>query len=159
MFIMRAMDCFSKPMMTQLMGTSYANNIGVELEGFADNEVRLSAPLKSLQSLPGVAFNGSLYSLTAMCGWAVIYKSLHEAGLSGLIWLTDSSTKHHVRITSSPIVSCKIDANQLESFIEALRRGGKASITVSGEMYQAGELALAYQGDYTARLASETKAA
>lgn len=146
------MECFSKPMLAQLMSASYAQNIGVELVGFDENSVQFGAQLESIQSYPGIAFSGSIYSLTAMCGWASVYKVLHEAKLTGPIWLTDSSTRHYSRITSSPVVSCSINPLHIEPFITSLLRGGKASITVTGEIYQDNNLALAYHGDYTARL-------
>lgn len=139
-------------MMAQLLSTSYAKNIGVELASFDRNQVQFRAPLESIQSIPGIAFSGSIYSLTAMCGWATVYKALHEANLTGPIWLTDSSTRHYSRITSSPLVTCSINPLHVEPFINSLLRGGKASISVVGEIYQDKQLALAYHGDYTAKL-------
>jgi thioesterase domain-containing protein len=146
------MICFSKPMMSQLLKTSYGNSMGVELASFGDNEVQLRAPLESIQSVPGVAFNGSIYSLTAICGWATVFKALHEAELTGPIWLTDSSTRHYSRVTSSPLVTCKIDPLHVDPFINSLLSGGKASIAVTGEIYQDSQLAVAHHGDYTAKL-------
>lgn len=110
----------------------------------------VEAPVASNSNHLRTAFGGSINSVATLAGY-------------GYLWLLVRGSDVHIVVRESSIrfsrpaheiiraVCVAPDATELETFVETLRRNGRACITLGVRVEEAGELAAEFTGTFVAR--------
>jgi len=86
--------------------------IGIKVVEYNDNRLTLRAPIDNNINHKCTAFGGSLYSISVLTGWGLIYLLLKEYGLSGHIVIHESNTKFLKPVATDIIARCGFDSQE-----------------------------------------------
>ncbi|HEY0385302.1 MAG TPA: YiiD C-terminal domain-containing protein [Pyrinomonadaceae bacterium] len=123
--------------------------MGVRVEAYDGERLTLSAPLAENINHLGTAFGGSLNALLVLSGY-------------GLLWLELQDTECHIVIRESSIaydhpvrgelcaVCVRPEAQALQDFKQTFQQKGKARITLSATVSDAGTTAVRFRGTFVA---------
>jgi thioesterase domain-containing protein len=128
---------------------SLTKAIGIEVVEYNDSGLTLSAPLEKNINHKATAFGGSLYSVSVLSGWGLIYLLLKERGLSGQIVIQESNTRFLRPVTSNIIAKCAFEsAEQCEKFIRSYKRKGLARVRLQSCVVCNGQTSVLFEGSY-----------
>ena len=123
--------------------------IGISVGECADNSLTLNAPLENNINHKRTAFGGSIYSVSVLSGWGLIYLFLRRHGLSGHIVIQDSITKFLKPVTSTISSKCSFRSKeQQDNFIKIYKRKGKARIQLESRIEGEGSTNVIFIGTY-----------
>ena len=123
--------------------------IGISVEDCSMNTVTLSAPLENNINHKNTAFGGSLYSVSVLAGWSMIYTLLKENNLQGNIVIYDSNIRFLVPVADDIVATCHLPApSHTERFLKTYRKKGKARIKLESHIPQKNNDAVIFEGTY-----------
>ena len=124
--------------------------MGVRISGFTGDGITLSAPLEKNLNHHGTAFGGSLYSIAAVAGWALLEMCSEEAQLAADIVVSNASVSYLAPVTSDYSVRVySQNPRDVNDAIAQCRKDGKAAVTLLGSIEQNGFEALRSEATYT----------
>ncbi len=127
--------------------------IGLEVAAYDGARLTLRAPLVPNVNHKSTAFAGSLNAVATLAGWGLVWLLLRERGLRGTIVIHESSSQYRLPVRDDFQAICSMpDAQQVETFIAALRRRGKARLALSANILDGDRVAVAFSGSYVAFL-------
>lgn len=130
--------------------------IGLQVTGFRDGRLTLSAPLAPNVNHKDTAFAGSLTAVLTLSGWSVVWLLLEEHGLSGQIVIQDCSVRYLHPVTRDFTAGCALpEAAAVDRFVTTFRRRGLARLELRAEIHEAGQLAVEFTGRYVAHRTSQ----
>ena len=105
--------------------------MGVDVAGFHDGALRLTAPLSANVNDKGNAFGGSLTSLMTVAGWGLVTLKLRLAGLKADVYVADSQIRYLAPLYGDLVADASFTEGQsLEPFVDTLVQRGRARIQV-----------------------------
>ena len=123
--------------------------IGVEVVEYTENGLTICAPLENNINHKCTAFGGSLYSVSVLTGWGLIYLLLKKYNLAGHIVIQESNTKFIKPVNSTITSKCSFNSNEhYDKFIKMYKRKGKARITLESHIVCNGETSVIFTGSY-----------
>ena len=123
--------------------------IGIEVIEYNENSLTISAPLENNINHKCTAFGGSLYSVSVLSGWGLIYLLLEKFNLTGHIVIQESHTKFIKPVDSDITSSCTFESPaHYEKFINMYRKKGKARIKLESKVICNGEICVIFTGHY-----------
>jgi thioesterase domain-containing protein len=123
--------------------------IGIEVVDYTGDSLTLKAPLEKNINHKCTAFGGSLYSVSVLSGWGLIYLLLKQHNLSGHIVIQESHTKFLKPVVSNLTAKCAFESEeQRERFIRMYRRKGLARIQLESRMLANGDSHVIFNGNY-----------
>lgn len=123
--------------------------IGIEVVEYGDQGLILSAPLENNINHKSTAFGGSLYSVSVLSGWGLIYMLLREHGLSGHIVIYESSTRFLKPVTNDIVASCAFDSTeQCEKLLRTYKRKGIVRTRLESHVICNPETSVIFEGSY-----------
>ena len=103
----------------------------VEVDGYADGILRLTAPLAANVNDKGTAFGGSLTSLMTVAGWGRVTLGLEMAGETAEVYVADSSIRYLAPLRADLCAEAAFAPGEsFETFLSTLRQRGRARIQV-----------------------------
>lgn len=124
-------------------------SIGIEVLEYDENSLTLIAPLDKNTNHKNTAFGGSLYSVSVLTGWGLIYLLLEKHHLTGFIVIQESNTRFIKPVTSSIKSTCSFDSEtQTSKFLSMYKRKGKARIKLESRIACNGEPSVIFTGTY-----------
>ncbi|WP_454832777.1 YiiD C-terminal domain-containing protein [Pseudoxanthomonas wuyuanensis] len=103
----------------------------VQVDGYDEDGLRLSAPLSANVNDKGTAFGGSLTSLMTVAGWGLLTLRLQLAGLKADVFVADSAIRYLAPLRSDLQAQAALAQDQSwEDFVQTLRQRGRARIQV-----------------------------
>lgn len=115
------------------------------------NEIIASAPLHANLNHMGSAFGGSISMLTTLTGWAMVHTLLDEMRHQAQILIQEGDIEYLQPIREDLRVICeRPDASAVERFQQMLDRWGRARLELQCKVYEAGERAVTFIGQYVA---------
>lgn len=115
------------------------------------DEIIASAPLQANLNHMGSAFGGSISMLTTLTGWAMVHTLLEEMRHQAQILIQESDIEYLQPIREDLRVICeRPDASAIERFQQMLDRWGRARLELKCKVYEAGERAVTFIGQYVA---------
>lgn len=109
--------------------------MGILVEDFSPEGVRLQAPLDRNINHRESAFGGSISSLLVLSCWAHIYAILDSQNAMGTIVIQDSQVKfHHPVVEELQAHSLSIKTEELERFWSMLKRFDKARLSMEAQL-------------------------
>lgn len=125
----------------------------LRIDGWADDRLRLSAPLAANTNDKGCAFGGSLASLMTLAAWALTTVELASAGFEDAeVYVQDSTLQYVAPLYDALVAEAwLVDGQQWASFITSYRERGKARATLKAQVLRAdGAVATRFEGRFVA---------
>lgn len=123
--------------------------LGVRVESFDGSTLCLHAPLDKNTNHKSTAFGGSLYCVTVLSGWGLIYLVLQQKGLKGHIVIQESFMRYDVPVVSDLRACCQLPSDEeLNKFLIQYQRRGKARIALDARIEQDAVPAVSFKGIY-----------
>lgn len=123
--------------------------IGIEVVEYTDLSLTLYAPLENNINHKCTAFGGSLYSVSVLSGWGLIYLLLKQHGLSGHIVIQESNTKFLKPVVSGITAKCLFESKeQYVRFIKMYKRKGIARIQLESRILCNTDANVIFKGSY-----------
>lgn len=108
------------------------NAIGILVSQYTGDSITLSAPLENNINHKNTAFGGSLYSVSVLTGWSLVYALLKENNLSGHIVIQESNTRFLLPVDGTINAHCRIDSTEKKHrFLRMYRKKGIARIELT----------------------------
>lgn len=124
-------------------------HIGITVSELTDISLSLYAPLENNINHKCTAFGGSIYSVSVLTGWGLIYSLLQQHNLSGHIVIQESSTKFIKPVTTDITTRCSFESiEQCDKFLKMYNRKGIARIQLESSISCADENAVIFNGTY-----------
>lgn len=109
--------------------------IGITVTEYTGNSLTLQAPIENNLNHKCTAFGGSLYSVSVLSGWGLLYLLMKEQGLAGHIVIQESNTKFIKPVESDLSATCSFESiEQKEKFIKMFKRKGVARIQLESQV-------------------------
>lgn len=123
--------------------------IGIEVGSYTGNSLTLHAPIENNINHKCTAFGGSIYSVSVLSGWGLIYLLLKQHDLSGHIVIQESSTRFLKPVTQDISATCAFESEkQYQRFINMYKRKGRARIKLESTITCGAETLVIFQGNY-----------
>ncbi|MDF5730915.1 MAG: thioesterase domain-containing protein [Rhizonema sp. PD38] len=127
--------------------------LGVIVQDYNGNCLTLKAALEKNINHKDTAFAGSLNALVTLAGWGLLWLILKEQELKANIVIQDSRISYLKPVTTHFSAKCYLpESSQISHFVSILSKRGKARLELYLEVWEAGALAVAFQGRYVAVL-------
>ena len=124
-------------------------HIGITVGDLTNTSLSLHAPLKNNINHKSTAFGGSIYSVSVLSGWGLIYSIMQQHNLTGHIVIQESNTKFIRPVTADITAKCCFDSTeQCEKFLKMYKRKGIARIRLESTISCADENAVVFTGTY-----------
>ncbi len=124
-------------------------HIGLSVVDYTDLSLTLSAPLENNINHKCTAFGGSIYSVSVLSGWGLIYLLLKQHDLSGHIVIQESNIKFIKPVNSEITARCSfLSTQQCDKFINMYKRKGVARIKLTSKISCDNENAVIFNGTY-----------
>ena len=123
--------------------------IGISVSEYTGDSLTLLAPLENNLNHKCTAFGGSLYSVSVLSGWGLLYLLLEENALLGHIVIQESNTKFLKPVESDLSATCAFESTeQREKFIKMFKRKGLARIKLTSRVSCGGDEHVLFNGSY-----------
>lgn len=123
--------------------------LGIRVESASSTQVCLKAPLENNTNHKSTAFGGSLYSVAVLTGWSLVHIMLKQQEINAHIVIHHSEIDYLMPVQQDFTACCEIESNrQLEKFLATYQRKGKARLTLTVVIKQAGKVAVWFKGQY-----------
>lgn len=109
-----------------------AADLGLQLDSYENRKLVLSAPLQPNINDKATAFGGSIYCVSVMSCWGMVYLKAIEHGIAKPNVVVSHGEIDYYRPVGGDIVAtCLLDnKNQFDSFFESYQESGKAKIAL-----------------------------
>src|SRR5579885_2599849 len=109
--------------------------IGLEVADYDGACLSLRAPLPPNVNHKATVFAGSLNAVATLAGWGLVWMMLRERDLRGTIVIHESSSQYRLPVRGDFTAVCIMPApQQIETFVAALQRRGKARLALAVEI-------------------------
>lgn len=123
--------------------------IGIAVEHYDGECLRLRAPLEYNINHKRTAFGGSLYSVAVLCGWGLLYLKLEEQGLEGHIVIHSSQAHYSLPVTQDILAETAFTSNQQTGdWLAKYRRKGMVRVPLSIQVMQGADTAFRLDARY-----------
>ncbi len=123
--------------------------IGITVSEYTGNSLTLQAPLENNLNHKCTAFGGSLYSVSVLSGWGLLYLLMKEHNLVGHIVIQESNTKFIKPVESDLSGTCSFESvEQKDKFINMFKRKGVARIQLESRVTLNNEDHVVFKGSY-----------
>ena len=118
---------------------------------FSTSKVKVLAKLKPNTNHMGTAFGGSINSLMAVCGWAMMYANVKDVAPEAHIVIQKSSINYLGSIKEDFVAECELtDEDARIKFLEMYHRHQKGKLQLSVFCYDKEILLARFEGQYVA---------
>ncbi len=105
--------------------------LGLQLDGYDGDCLRLRAPLSRHVNDKGCAFGGSMGSMMTLAGWGLVTLRLNEAGITADVFVADSTVRYLAPLYDDLLAEARLaDGESWEAATTTLRDKGRARIYI-----------------------------
>jgi len=109
--------------------------MGLGIEGYDGQSLRLHAPLERHLNDKGCAFGGSLVSLMTLAGWGLVTLQVQAAELEADVYVADSQVDYLAPLFADLRAAARLgEAGDWSGFTAALRERGRARASLLAEV-------------------------
>jgi len=124
--------------------------LAIKVKSFDGETLEVSAGLAPNINLHGTAFAGSLYAISALCGWSMVHLQLATRELQGSIVLAEGHIRYLKPIAEDIVAVCHF-GEQAAAF-DRLTETGKARFTLTTRIAAKSEDAAMFEGEFGVKL-------
>ena len=118
------------------------------IEALDTEGIEVSAPLEPNVNIHGTGFAGSIYSVAVLSGWALCTHILEAAGVDADLVVARAEIRYRAPVTGELRCRGGCDAQARETWLQAVRQGGKGVLPLVIELGERPQAVL--QADYCA---------
>lgn len=111
-----------------------SRHMGVAAERYDGESLTLSAALEPNINIHGTAFGGSLYSLAALCGWALLRLRLEDLSLEAEIVVGSARIDYARPVRSRLFARASCEERELDAFAGRIRSRRRAGVEIAVEL-------------------------
>ncbi|MCC5887336.1 MAG: YiiD C-terminal domain-containing protein [Gammaproteobacteria bacterium] len=126
--------------------------LAIKVRSFDGETLEVGAGLAPNINLHGTAFAGSLYAISALCGWSMVHLQLAMRDLHGSIVLAEGRIRYLKPVAEEIIAVCSF-GEQAAAF-DRLKDSGKARFPLATSIAANGEDAALFEGEFGVKLKS-----
>lgn len=109
--------------------------LGLELDGYDRDRLRLKAPLSRHVNDKGCAFGGSMGSLMTLAGWGLVTLRLQEAGINADVFVAETTVRYLAPLYDDLLAEARLaEGESWDAAIAALRESGRARIRIKADV-------------------------
>lgn len=124
--------------------------LAIKVESFDGETLTVAAALAPNINLHGTAFAGSLYAISALCGWSMVHLQLAMRELHGSIVLAEGHIRYLKPVAEDIVAVCSF-GEQAAAF-DRLGDSGKARFPLTTRIAARGEDAALFDGEFGVKL-------
>jgi len=138
--------CFTEFMQTHL---PMAQQLGLRVDSFDGHELHLAMPLIPNINDKATMFGGSLYCVSVMACWGMIYLRAKMAGIeTPNIVVADASIKYKLPVPGDCVSVCYAPSDVIHKFESDLAAGHKGRMRLHSSIQTAAGVAVEFEGRY-----------
>lgn len=107
-----------------------SRHMGVAADSYDGATLILSAELTPNINIHGTAFGGSMYSLAALCGWALLRLRLEDLSLRAEVVVGSARIDYRKPVRTRLMARAACEARDFDAFAERVRNGRRARVEV-----------------------------
>jgi len=124
-------------------------SLGISVESIYENKVCLKAPLENNINHKLTAFGGSLYSVTVLTGWSMVYLLLKRLNIEAHIVIQHSEIDYLIPVKEDFIACCEVLSDtKVNKFLKVYKRKGRARLMLDVTVMMGDQRAVHFSGDY-----------
>lgn len=123
-----------------------SHHMGIKLHRYTGYQLEVVSSLNKNINIHGTMFAGSIFSLSTLTGWGLIYLQLKKRGLQGEIVLGDGDIHYHKPVTSNPKAIC--DITDMSGTFDKLERGKKCPFDIKVNVFDGDNPVAEFEGKY-----------
>lgn len=104
--------------------------MGVAVDSYDGAALVLTADLEPNINIHGTAFGGSMYSLAALCGWALLRLRLQDLSLQAEVVVGSARIDYRRPVRATLIARAECQGREFEAFAGRVRNGRRAGVEV-----------------------------
>ncbi|AKH69654.1 thioesterase-like protein [Spongiibacter sp. IMCC21906] len=121
----------------------------LEVDAYNGKSLHLKAPLGPNINDKNTAFGGSIYCVSVMACWGMVYMRCVDYGLDPDIVIAKAEIEYLKPVTGDILAkSLEADENRWNDFFSRYEERGRARMALSSEVHVNGELAVKFSGNY-----------
>jgi len=125
------------------------NSIGIEVDSVTENCVCLKAPLENNINHKLTVFGGSLYSVSVLTGWSMVYVLLKRLNIEAHIVIHHSEIDYLLPVNEDFKACCEsVSELKINKFIKMYKRKGRSRIMLDVFIMNGEKRAVHFTGDY-----------
>lgn len=126
-----------------------AQQLGLRVEGFDGHELKLFMPLMPNINDKATMFGGSLYCVSVMACWGMIYLRAKMAGIgSPNIVVADASIKYKLPVPGDCVAVCYAPSDVIHKFELDIAAGHKGRMRLHSSIQTDAGVAVEFEGRY-----------
>jgi len=126
-----------------------STHMGISIERFNEDGIVVKAPLEPNINHKNTAFGGSLYNVSVLTGWAMVYGILLKNSINAHVVIQHSEIDYIAAIKSDIIAECKTPTKEvMEKFITTFYKRGKSRINLNVQIDTEQKIAVRFSGKY-----------
>jgi thioesterase domain-containing protein len=107
-----------------------SRHMGVAADSYDGEVLVLTADLAPNINIHGTAFGGSMYSLAALCGWALLRLRLEDLSLQAEVVVGAAGINYRRPVRSTLFARADCGAREFDAFVERVRSKRRAGVDV-----------------------------
>jgi len=126
-----------------------AQQLGLRVDAFTGHEVHLAMPLTPNINDKATMFGGSLYCVSVMACWGMIYLRARLAGIEAPnIVVADASIKYKLPVPGDCVSICRVSGEAIHTFETDLAAGHKGLMRLHSTVTTDAGIAVEFEGRY-----------
>lgn len=121
-------------MKTLLESILPAQKLGIEVLGWANGRIELTAPLLKNLNDKGTAFAGSIDSLLDLAGWSAITLALRDTGINVEVMIVKSETAYRAAVRADMTATAELSRDKIDGAVKELKSRGRSRISVQSHL-------------------------
>ena len=121
--------------------------MGVEVCGYNEDMLTLTAPLDKNINHQKSAFGGSVFALAALAGWGILQLKLHELDLNCNTVVGDAKVKFLKPIREDLVCKVKVEDSHTQ-LLKGIEKNGSAVVELNTEFFAEGVKAMTSRSTY-----------
>lgn len=116
-----------------------SRHMGVAADSYDGLALVLTADLAPNINIHGTAFGGSMYSLAALCGWALLRLRLEDMSLQAEVVVGAARIDYRRPVRSTLFARAACEAREFDAFAERVRSSRRSGVDVKVVLGGTGE--------------------
>ena len=127
-------------------------SMGIKVLEYDGRRLRISADFDKNRNIHGTGFAGSLYSLSALAGWGLLYLKLDEEKLKTKLVVRKGTIRYNFEVIGNMEAECRLNTDDFGRFLDRLKQTGNSKIQLTSTIDCDKKTAVLFSGQYVAKL-------
>lgn len=126
--------------------------MAIEVSDYQNGQLIISADLIPNINVHGTAFAGSLYAISALCGWGSTWLQMKQIQTDTSIVIAEGHISYLRPVKARIFARCHFDPDAHRQTLQQLVEGGKGRFELGVEIFHQHEVLANFSGSYAVRI-------